>query len=170
MQENDLGESIPIHFLPPSLLRPALLGDVQTPGILLPTDKYGAPFLVIGDKGDPMAIFLGDDHKFQSFRRGKNEHWGGLAIEGIEIELQMGSAVDLVGPLKRPGMIIRKDDQLTFAAIAEGPFGRTTEIPFQSGLPKATHGREVGFLEWRAVIAVGKDRYTVWSSSLSTDG
>ena len=139
---------------------------MQAPGILLKTDKYGAPFLVVGNEDDPTAIFLGDDHQFQSFKRGSNEHWSGLAIEHVEIEVDIRSAVDLAEFSKCAGMMIRRNDQLTMAVIDEGPFKRTTEIAIQAGLPMATSGEAIGFLEWRAVIALGEERVPVWQMSL----
>ena len=72
-------------------VRPALLRDVRPPGVLLKTDDYGAPFLVVGDATDPDVIMLGGEYKFQSFKRSGGANYYGLAIEDVIFEIDIES-------------------------------------------------------------------------------
>jgi hypothetical protein len=152
--------------LPPSFLRPANLSEVRAPAVLLQTAKYGAPFLVVGDGDEAAVIFLGEEHQFQSFAKSAAANWNGLAVENVEFEIDSASAVDLSVLGRTPGMLIRRAGLLTIAAIADGAFRRTIEIPIQSNLPEGSEGLATGFTKWRAFVTVGKDQRLVWEYSL----
>jgi hypothetical protein len=153
-------------FLPPHVIRPAVLGDIKPPGILLPSDKYGATFLVFGEENDPTAVFLDGQYQFQSFKRGTNDHWAGIAIEDVQIELNFASIVDRMQDAKRPGMMIRKETQLAMRVIGERAFRDSIELPVVVDLPEATHSQEGAFRDWRVVITSGDRRMPIWRCCL----
>lgn len=147
-------------------MRPAKLKDVGTPGILLQVGKYGAPFLVAGNKSDPVAVFLDGKYKFRSFKQLASENWDGLAIENVEFELDLESAIDLSGYNRIPGTIIRHGEQLSIAAIGDDAFGRMIEIPLVEGLPSGAPEQRVAFFSWRAFVTVGEEWRTVWDCKI----
>jgi hypothetical protein len=156
-------------YLSPDQMRPALLSEVRSPGILLQTSKYSAPFLVIGDEDDADVICLDGDHKFQSFKRSGAQGWAGLAIEGIEFEIDPETAIDLVGFRKIPGLIIRKGSLLSITAMSDNAFRQTIAIPVLSSLPEGSLNQEVAFTRWRVLVTVGKERRIVREFSMPLD-
>lgn len=155
--------------LPAAFVRPAKLKEVRAPGILLRVGKYGAPFLVIGDEDDLHAVFLEGQYKFRSFKLAKAENWSGLAIEDVEFELDLDSALDVSGYGRAPGSILRSGSSLSFAAIADDAFGRTTEIPILTSLSEASPEERTVFCKWRALVIVGQERRVVWECEIPVD-
>jgi hypothetical protein len=153
-------------LLAASLMRPAKLSEVRSPGILLQVGQYGASFLVVGPAGEETAIFLDERHRFQSFRPSGAENWQGLAIEDVEFELDTAHAIDLGEARRSVGMMIRRDETLSIAVVPEGPFSRgAIEVRIQSGLPMASEGTFIGFLKWRAFVRADDEQRTVWENS-----
>jgi len=154
-------------YLPPNLMRPARLSEVQSPGILLKVGKYGAPFLVVGSATEEVAIFLGEDHRFQCFPLSKAQNWEGVAVEELEFELDPDAAVDLGEHRRWPGMMIRRDKTLNIAVVPGGPFSRgAVEVVVKTDLPPASEHAAIGFSKWRAFVRVDDDRVTVWECSV----
>lgn len=152
--------------LPPYLVRPALLSEVQPPGILLQIEKHGAPFLVVGEGDEIDVVCLGGQYQFRTFKRSTAESWSGLAIEGVEFEVNTDTAVDVMGFRRIPGIFIRKGKLLTIVAISDNNFRQVVEIPIEKDLPEGSAGREVAFTECRAFVTVGKERRPVWEFSV----
>lgn len=153
-------------MLSPDLIRPAKLSDVQAPGILLPIDKYGAPFLVVGEANNPDVIFLDKQFKFVSFKRSEGSNYQGLAIENLKFEVAIETALDLAGYWRAPGMAIRKGKFLSILALSDDRLRRTMEIQVATDLPEGTEGQSVAFTKWRAFVLIGERRRVVWENSL----
>jgi len=152
--------------LPATLLRPAKVSEVRAPGILLQVGKYGAPFLVAGDKGDLQAIFLDGSYKFRSFKLAKAENWSGLAVEDIEFDLDLESGLNVSGYGRSPGSMLRSGSLLSIAAIADDAFGRTIDIPILTNLPGGSDNERTAFYSWRAFVMVGDHQRIVWESKI----
>lgn len=156
-----------IH-LPANLIRPANLRDVESPGVLLKTGRYGASFLVVGPPGGETAIFLDGDYRFQSFPLSKTENWSGLAVEGVQFELSIEDAYDLVEFRLAPGVMIRRETSLCIAVAPEGRFVRgLIEAPIQVDLPKGSDHSSLAFPSWRAFVKVEDERRVVWDCSIA---
>lgn len=142
---------------------------MQAPAVVIQTSKYGAPFLVVGTPEDPKVIFLDGQYRFQSFNRESATNWSGLAIEGITIEVDLSSAIDMSGLGRSAGTMIRRGTILTIAAMTDDAFRHIIEIPVQTGLSDSSEGQSVAFTKWQASIQIGEERYVVWECEISVE-
>src|SRR6185437_4438587 len=99
--------------------RPALLNEVKGPAILLPIDRYDEPFVVFGNGEDALVCFLGDNHKFHAFLQAKAQNYKGLAIEGVEFEVDLDSAYSLDASYMAAGSTIRSGTTLDLVVYGE---------------------------------------------------
>ena len=102
------------------------------------------------------ACFIGDDptHRFEAFRLSLASNWKGLAVEAVEIEVDLASAQSLDGNYLTAGSVVRNGTDLHLIARVKegGGFRELRRIPIARNFPSADDGEGVAFLRWRAVI------------------
>ena len=141
-------------MIPAKFVRPCKLDGVKGPAILLPTSKHGEPFIVVGTGDAARVCFLGENYRFQAFPQAEGGNWNGIAVEGIEIELELDSAGSDLGTM--PGAMIRTGTELQLAvSIRSHGFPESRRVTVQSDLPAGGNGCDVVFTRWRAVIKDG---------------
>lgn len=141
-------------MIPARFVRPCKLDSVKAPAVLLPTSKYGEAFIVVGAGDTAHVCFLGQKHRFQAFPQAAAENWNGLAVESIEIELELGSASSDIGAV--PGAMIRTGKELQLAvSVRSHGFPDGHRVTVQSDLPAGGNGCDVVFTQWRAVVREG---------------
>lgn len=144
-------------MIPIKYLRPVHLMDIQTPAIVLPVGKYGEPFFVVGKGEEAVAAFIGEAHTFETMPALDNTHWRGLAIEGLEIEVDPTSAYSLEESVRIIGSVVREGSGLALIARAQGPHGfkETFSFPIHDDLQQGAKEMRVGFARWKAVLRDG---------------
>ena len=151
-----------MKWIPPRFLRPAKLSTVSPVGILLPLDRYDGHFIVAGSGSDVFACFLGEEHRFEGFLAASAEDWKGLAVEGLEIQVDLDSATSLDGSYPRPGSVVRRGSELQLVVtVRNNGFRDTRRVLLADGLPAASDDEQVAFGRWKAIVREGEDAVCV---------
>ncbi len=137
------------------------LNDAEPLALVLPRTKHEEPILVGGTGQKRVAVFIGEKHSFHSFGYdvGGNDHWSGLIIKGVAIEVDESTVFDpnLGGsPL---GALVRQDTRLFVRAITDGHFDRGhTVTSLIEGLETVQARHPAAFLRWQIVIGKGIEK------------
>lgn len=109
--------------------------------------------------GGKAACFITGDHAGNGFLCDEPSTWTGLAVEGLEFEVDLESAYDPGSLNAIAGSIIRKDDRLETITRMKHPdgFSHYQRVILAAGLPIADGERETGFTRWRAVTYDGDE-------------
>lgn len=135
-------------YLPLSATRRADLSDVEPIGLLKADGGRGERFLVAGAH----VIFLDGDYRGQGFEQRAAQNWAGLAIEGLELEVDhesVGFGNRTESPLL--SIVRRGGAAFVMAMIKNGGFGQRIGIELGVGLPMDGDG-EVHFTRWRLIL------------------
>lgn len=152
--------------LPAERVRPCNLPDVKSPAIVFPTDEYGEPLLVVGRGEESIVCFLGSRHVYGGFPQADAANFKGLAVEGIEFEVELASMYALEGAISVPGSLVRVESSLQLVYRAErGSYPRLRRAFVMDDLIAASEGQQVGFPAWRCVIGVGQQRVEIWRNN-----
>lgn len=95
------------------------IGDATPLTLILPRKDY-EPIALVGratKNGNPAVFFLDDRDRFKWFECTENQHWSGIQIPGVQIEVDETSVFDPEHKWPKPGCVVRQSTQLV--AIAE---------------------------------------------------
>jgi hypothetical protein len=135
------------------------LGDAQPLALMLPRTQHEEAILV-GHAGQRrVAMFLGSSHRFQCFEYDTNEHWAGLIIKGVAIEVDETAVFDPNYGGSPLGSLVRQDTRLCICASEERSIGRGhATISLMDNLERAPERHRAGFLRWQIVIGRGIEK------------
>ena len=153
--------------LPPDRIRPCSLPEVKGPAVVFPIDQYDLPFLVAGLGEQAIGCILGENYTYEAVAlAGAHEHKG-LAVEGLEFELDLASMYSLEGQYPLAGSLVRSADSLELVyKQGSRAFSRSARVTLITGLPPAGENVRAGFRSWSAVLQVGDSRIEVWRNSV----
>lgn len=144
-------------FLDPALFVHLELADAHKPGLLLPIDKYGAPFVIGRSEDEMVAVFVGGDYKFRTVFCKDASNWQGIFIENIEFRVDPSSAYSTGIGRGNVGSLVRNQDSLCLRAAAErGMFHHGVNVTLREGLPLDEGSQAAGFLKWK-IVAPSQD-------------
>lgn len=145
-------------MVPASVVRPTTLAGITTPAAVIPVEDYGEPFVVVGKGADATACFIGENHTFETMPAVDNQNWKGLAIEGLQVEVDMNSAYSLEAKHPMIGSIVRSGTKLLLVAKARDGHGfqEVRRFPVQDDLPEGADGVSIAFRRWRLVLRDGE--------------
>lgn len=154
--------SIHSFSLPAQRVRPARLPDVKSPAIVLPADEWDLPFIVAGEGDQAVACFLGDRYTFQGMPLKEASNFKGLAVEGVEFEVDLKPMHSLEAGRPTAGALVRAGDELQLVYQAENRYPGFLRVPLLRGLDAASSGTEIAFHAWSAVITERDEKLVVW--------
>ncbi len=153
-------------MLPPDKLVSANLGDAKELSVLMPTNKWGFPFLLVPSGETVLAVSLGGEQKFACFDAKGNTAYRGLLITGVELVLDPDSAFDFSRLDGRPGVLVRDGAFLAMNLFPEGMMRIAQLVPLFAGLPAGSSGLQIGFNHWQVTIGQGVDRQVLFDMDL----
>jgi hypothetical protein len=153
-----------MDYLPARLLRPAKLSEVSGPAIVLPDPGRDDAFLVTG--GDqPYVCFIEGNYVGDGFLKREAARWSGIAIEGVNFEVDRTSAFQPALIDQPLGALIRSGTELQVFVGAKERYGfrEATRAALAADLPASSDNSEMGFTRWRAVIHDGLRQISVFT-------
>ncbi|MGN6374859.1 MAG: hypothetical protein ACTHMG_04820 [Sphingomonas sp.] len=135
-------------YLPLSATRRAELSDVKSIGLLKADGGRRERFLVAGAH----VIFLDGDYRGQAFEQRAAQNWAGLAIEGLELEVDHDS-VGFGNRTEAPLLSVVRRNAKAFVVgkLTNGGFGQRLGIDLGIDFPADDEG-EVHFTRWRLIL------------------
>lgn len=150
---------------PISRIKISSLPDIEGLAIVRKVGRRGGDFLITGG-AEQYACLLDEKHDFRAFLSKGGANWQGVTIEGVELEVDLGSCYDVGEFGHVPGSIVFKGSSSYFAAFLSGQFSGDIElIPLtdKSALPAPVgYSDQVGFRCWRAVVRLDGKNETVF--------
>lgn len=147
-------------MLRPDEINVGSLADAQPLTLVLPRTKYEQPMLVTADAEHRTAIFLGKDHRFESFVCDTADNWKGLMVANVSLEIDETSVFDPESEYTPTGALVREQDRIAMAARGRDPHGFNHQVlvPLITGLPEAGERLRAGFRKWQVVLSQGEDK------------
>lgn len=128
--------------------------------LILPTNKYEETILVGWHKEAVTAVFLSGQHKSQFFECEGNEHWGGLIIPNVQIEVDERSCFGTCAADVTPLTVTRTDTRLVLNARNDRNFGRLLQVDLFNDLMPTGEPQAV-FTNWQVVLGGGQNKRTM---------
>ncbi len=135
----------------------ATLATAKPGSLLLPRGKYELAFLVGELDGSPMAVCLGGQYAFLTFKCSDAENWSGILVPDVQIEIDEKSVFDPQATIGHLGTLERIDTRLIIRAKFQDFSVRPEKITVESGLLPAQN-LSAGFSKWRIVVGEGLNR------------
>jgi len=136
--------------------------------LVLPRHEGEEAILIARCSCGPAALFLSENHRFQWFASAHNEHWHGLLVAGVRIEVDETSIFDPARLHAKLGTVVRQGTQLV--AQAKPASNRSVNgfepVVLEDGLA-ATTDEAAGFHRWRIVIGSGRDKRVLHEVSIA---
>lgn len=147
-------------MLSPTEFSVGSLMDAGALTLLLPRTKHEQSFLISQSEGHHVAVFLGDEHRFESFRCDKAENWKGLIIPSVTVEVDECSIFDADNGRLPKGTLLREKERLSLAALGRDSHGFKDEVlvPLVEGLQANREHCRAGFWKWRIVLGEGREK------------
>ena len=157
---------IDAHMIPIKSCKTAELNEVCGLALLLPTDEFGAKFLVTSHD-ESMAVFLGGDYVHHAFPTAQTANWKGLVIENVEIEVDLASIYSLEKEEPYLGSIILDGSSVKIVArVKNGGWTETRAVALNNGECTETSSTRVGFTRWQAIMRDGDVLRVVHESNI----
>ncbi|WP_447896447.1 hypothetical protein [Stenotrophomonas acidaminiphila] len=131
------------------------IGHATPLSLVLPRHEHEETILIAQCQSGPAAFFLSEGQRFKWFESSSNNHWHGLIIPNVRIEVDETSVFDPSRTEARPGTVIRHGTQLVVKAKSLKAFGGLDPIILEDGLASTTE-ENAGFFRWRVTLA---DKY-----------
>lgn len=148
-------------FLPASILGSGKLKDAPDASILIPISKYGETFLVTSGE-DARAIMLTGTHAGHYMQRSQGQHYEGMHISGIQIEVDIRTAFAVTYAQRPVLSFLRSAAGEAIVAMPEtGSYGRGPAVMW-AGDPISAEDEAVGFTSWNACVTVGEDKRVIY--------
>lgn len=153
-----------VKYLPTKFVRPTRVSDARGPAIVMPFVDRNEAMLVTG--GAPAhTCFISGAYNGHGFLKEKAARWDGLAVEGVEFEVDLSSQFRPSLISQPLGAIIRTNGGLEILmAMKDGHgFDEAHRVPLDDGNSPTPDPLEAGFSRWRAVICQGSERIDVFT-------
>lgn len=137
----------------------AALADARPLALLKPRSKYEQLILVGGTASEPVAIFIGNEHRFDSFECGTADGWKGLLIPDVQLAVDEATVFDPDEGVPN-GALVREGDRLMMAVQGQHSHGfrHQMQVTVVSALPAAREGCRAAFKRWHAFIGEGDEK------------
>lgn len=101
-------------MLTPSEFSVGTIGDAIPLTLILPRHEHESVALIgrAIQNRNPAIFFLDDRNKFRWFECADNEHWSGIQIPNVQIEVDETSVFDPEHKWPKPGCVVRHTTQL----------------------------------------------------------
>lgn len=142
------------------------IGQATPLALVLPRHDHEETILIARCESGPAAFFLSERERFKWFESSGNEHWHGLIIPNVRIEVDESSIFDPSRMDERPGTVIRSRDRLVVKAKGLRAFSMLESLILEDSLTP-TSQEHAGFLRWQVVIGTGVEKRVL--SSVSAD-
>jgi hypothetical protein len=141
------------------------IGQATSLSLVLPRHEHEETILIARCSSGPAAFFLSERERFKWFESSGNNHWHGLLIPNIRIEVDETSVFDPSRIEAKPGTVIRHGTQLVVKAKGARAFSILESLVLEDGLPE-TSQEHAGFLRWQVVIGVGIEKRILFGVSV----
>jgi hypothetical protein len=129
-----------------------------TPGsFILPRTKYEEMALIGKFEDAPAAILLSGQRRFQYLLSSGNNHWKGLIIPNVGIEVDEAAIFDADAEHGPFGALIRTDTRLVIRAKCEQSSALSTLLTISTGLPRNDEC-SAGFVKWHIILGSGEQK------------
>lgn len=134
------------------------IGHATPLTLVLPRNMYEETILIGKCTNGPAAFFLSGSDQFKWFESAGNEHWHGLLIPDVHIEVDEASIFDPRQLRAKSGTVVRKGTQLIAQAKANSihSFSGLEPVVLEDDLPPALE-EAAGFLRWQIVLGSGRE-------------
>lgn len=133
------------------------IGHATPLSLVLPRHEHEETILIAQCQSGPAAFFLSEGQRFKWFESSSNNHWHGLIIPNVRIEVDETSVFDPSRTEARPGTVIRHGTQLVVKAKSLKAFGGLDPIILEDALEE-TSSESAGFSRWRVVIGTAEQK------------
>jgi hypothetical protein len=146
-------------MLTPSEFFVGTIGEATPLTLILPRHEH-EPVALVGramQSGAPAVFFLDDRNKFKWFECADNEHWSGIQVPNVQIEVDETSVFDPEHTWPKPGCVVRHRTQLI--AIPDLSFhssrGMESVVLVEDLTPSS---KKAGFTRWQVLIGQGSSK------------
>lgn len=136
--------------------------------LVLPRNSYEETILIAQGPSGPAAFFLSERAQFNWFESTGNEHWHGLIIPDIRIEIDERSIFDPHRVQPKLGTVVRRENQLIVQAKAKAFSSFPEPIVLENDLPPASTAG-AGFFRWQVVLGAAQDKRVLYEVSVSSE-
>ena len=131
------------------------IGQAGPLSLLLPRDKHDEVILIGRTDDGPVAFFLSGSNQFSAFGSSDNDHWNGLLIPEVHIEVDETDTFNSQHELPPFGSVVRAGTELVaYAKSSSYTSRKKVLVVLEDNLPAASQ-ESVGFLTWQIVIGEG---------------
>lgn len=129
------------------------IGQANPLSLILPRHAHEETILIAQSPKGPAAFFLSERERFKWFESEGNEHWHGLIIPNVRIEIDESSVFDPSRIESKLGTVIRSGTQLVAQAKANSfhSFNGLEPIILEDDL-LPTSKEVAGFYRWQVVL------------------
>ena len=148
-------------FVDPRHARYSELRDVVGPALFIPLDRP-EDRMIVGCGRDPYAVFLGGKWRGECFTLRRAENWEGMAISGVDVEVDWSTAFRPDTDGKKSLTVIRRGDSLGVMADLKERDGYPQRITVTlDDDERVAEGTRLGFHRWRIVLGRGTEKRTL---------
>lgn len=143
------------------------IGSAAPLTLVLPRNMYEETILIGQCTNGPAALFLSGSDQFRWFESAGNEHWHGLLIPNVNIEIDEASIFDPSQLRAKSGTVVRTGTQLVAQAKANSihSFSGLEPVVLEDDLPPALE-EAAGFLRWQITLGLGRKRRVLHEISI----
>lgn len=132
------------------------IADTKPLSLVRGLDGPDRDLLIAGTAEAPIAIILEGEFAHQHFKASGSEHWDGLIIPNLRVEVDDTSAFDARAIRNPVGSVVRTASELALLVQNKPPMG-LGRICLETGL--ADMGQHsVGFYRWQLVRGEGQGK------------
>ncbi len=144
------------------------VGNAKPLSLVLPTNKHEVAMLVGQRNEVSVAVVLSGEHTSLSFESEGNEHWSGLIIPNVRIEIDETSFVDTYSSDKPPLSVVRTATKLVIATKSKNSFERPSKmVTLHDNLMSAGKEFQAAFTKWQVVLGDGETKRVLWRLDMS---
>lgn len=99
------------------------IGDATPLTLILPRNEY-EPVALIGsmpESGELAVYFLEEQNRFKWFECAGNQHWSGIQVPNVQIEVDVASVFDPEHQWPKPGCVVRQATELVVIGESSAP-------------------------------------------------
>lgn len=150
-------------MLSPDEFTVGTFADAAPLSLILPRTSYEDAALIGSWEGAAAAVFLSGQFAFHVFENTPRDHWCGLVVPDVRVEVDEATLFDPERNDVPLGTIIRTDTRLVVQAKRQNTFSRGTPVTLHDGLPSANE-LKAGFSGWQVVIGTGLAKRILWQT------
>lgn len=150
-------ELVGVEMLSASEFTVGSIGHATPLSLVLPRHEHEETILIAQCQGGPAAFFLSEGQRFKWFESSGNNHWHGLIVPNVRIEVDETTVFDPSRIEARAGTAIRRGPQLVAQAKGPRAFSGLDPIILEDALEE-TSGESAGFSRWQIVIGTAEQK------------